>query len=56
MTSESTVLEKLFHDDHPMGGRGTGICLAAGAPFAAELPFVAMTAVRVSPKSNTDAK
>ncbi|MGO9273614.1 MAG: hypothetical protein ACLQOO_25815 [Terriglobia bacterium] len=28
MTFESTVLEKLFHDDHPIGGGVTGICLA----------------------------
>jgi hypothetical protein len=42
MTAESTVLEKLFHEDHPMGGRGTGICLAAGVSFPMDLPFAAM--------------
>jgi hypothetical protein len=28
ITCESTVLEKLFHEDHPIGGAGTGIAAA----------------------------
>jgi len=30
ITAEFTVLEKLFHEDQPMGDNGTGISFAAG--------------------------
>jgi hypothetical protein len=42
MTPESTVLEKLFHDDHPMGGRGTGMDLMAADLFTPLVPFGAL--------------
>src|SRR6202051_4870738 len=28
MTLESTVFERLFHDDQPIGGRAIGLCLS----------------------------
>jgi hypothetical protein len=59
MTAELTVLEKLFQEDHPMGGSGTGICLIAGGSLFANPPLVAMEggrAARLWPNSRSHPK
>src|SRR6516225_8356110 len=37
VTCASTVFEKLFHDDQPIGGGGTGICRTASGSTADNL-------------------
>ena len=47
---ESMVLEKLFQEDQPMGGRGTAICLAPACALKNPVPLRNMaTNKRTSP-------
>src|SRR5580658_6047795 len=47
--AESTVFEKLFHDDHPMGGRGMATGSATLSALCASNPVAPQTPMAISP-------